>query len=77
MRFVGEMVKAAECDIVRNDLYVQAKLYGLNSEKARWIAGFLREAGLLEETQYLHLKATHIGKCFIADLPLAEAYGEA
>ena len=76
MRFVGEMVKAAEYDIVRNDIYAQAKLYGLNSEKARWIAGFLREAGLLEEPQYLHLKASHIGKCFIAELPLAEAYRE-
>ena len=73
MQFVGEMVKAAEHDSVRNDIYAQAKLYGVNTEKARWIAGFLVEAGLLEETQYLHLKATHIGKSFIADLPLAEA----
>ncbi|MDE5778100.1 MAG: restriction endonuclease [Lachnospiraceae bacterium] len=77
MQFVGEMIKAAECDTVRNDIYAQAKLYGLNAEKARWIAGFLLEAGLLEETQYLHLKASHIGKCFIADLPLAEANREA
>ena len=76
MQFVGEMVKAAECDIVRNDIYAQAKLYGLNSEKARWIAGFLLEAGLLEEPQYLHLKASYIGKYFIAELPLAEAYRE-
>lgn len=72
MRFVGEMIKAAESDTVRNDLYAQAKVYGLNSEKARWIAGFLLEAGLLEEPQYLHLRATSLGKCFIADLPLAE-----
>lgn len=73
MQFVGEMIKAAENDIIRNDIYVQAKLYGLNVEKARWIAGFLLEAGLLEEPQYLHLKATYMGKCFIAGLPLAEA----
>lgn len=76
MQFVGEMVKAAENDIVRNDIYAQAKLYGLNAEKARWIAGFLLEAGLLEEPQYLHLKATYIGKCFIAGLPLAEVNRE-
>ena len=72
MRFVGEMIKAAENDIVRNDLYEQAKLYGLNTEKARWIAGFLIEAGLMEEPQYLHLKATSLGKAFVRELPLAE-----
>lgn len=72
MRFVGEMIKASENDTVRNDLYAHAKVYGLNTEKARWIAGFLLEAGLLEEPQYLHLKATPLGKCFVAELPLAE-----
>ena len=72
MRFVGEMIKAAERDVVRNDLYAQAKVYGLNTEKARWIAGFLLEAGLLEEPRYLHLRATSLGKCFVAELPLAE-----
>lgn len=72
MRFVGEMIKAVEYDTVRNDLYAQAKIYGLNTEKARWIAGFLLEAGLLEEPQYLHLRATSLGKCFVAELPLAE-----
>lgn len=77
MQFVGEMIKAAECDTARNDIYAQAKLYGLNAEKARWIAGFLLEAGLLEEPQYLHLKASNTGKRFIADLPLAEANREA
>lgn len=77
MQFVGEMVKAAEKDVTRNDIYAQARLYGLNAEKARWIAGFLLEAGLLEEPQYLHLKATNIGKRFIAELPLAEADEEA
>lgn len=72
MQFVGEMIKAAEDDIVRNDIYAQAKLYGLNAEKARWIVGFLLEAGLLEEPQYLHLKATRIGMCFASGLPLTE-----
>ena len=72
MRFVGEMIKFAEIDIQRNTLYAKAKVYGLNNEKARWIIGFLLEAGVLEEPQYLHLRATHLGKCFIKSLPLAE-----
>ena len=50
MKFVGEMIREAENDIVRNSIYEQGKKYGLNNEKARWIAGFLLEAGLLEET---------------------------
>ena len=77
MRFVGEMIVVANDDIVRNDLYAQAKQYGLNTEKARWIAGLLVEAGLLEEPQYLHLKATVIGKQFAASLPLAPNPSEA
>lgn len=72
MRFVGEMIKAAEEDIVRNDLYVQSKRYGLNASKARTISAFLIEAGLLEEPQYLHLHATALGKCFVSQLPLEE-----
>lgn len=72
MRFVGEMIKTAENDIVRNDIYAQAREYGLNTEKARWIAGFLLEAGLLEEPHYLHLKATPLGNCFVRDLPLID-----
>ena len=72
MQFVGEMIKVAENDITRNDIYNKAKLYGLNTEKARWIAGFLIEAGLLDETQYLHLKATPLGMRFIDSLPLRD-----
>lgn len=72
MRFVGEMIKAAENDVVRNEIYDEAKRYGLNREKARWIAGFLLEAGLLEEPQYLHLKATLLGNCFVHNLPLTD-----
>lgn len=71
MRFVGEMIQAAENDSIRNDIYAQAKNYGLNTEKARWIAGFLLEAGLLEEPRYLHLKATSLGKQFVSRLPLS------
>lgn len=73
MRFVGEMIWAANEDRVRNDIYAQAKQHGLNAEKARWIAGFLLEAGLLEEPQYLHLKATPIGRQFVTGLPLVNA----
>ena len=73
MRFVGEMINVTIEDSVRNDVYAQAKPYGLNTEKARWIAGFLLEAGLLEEPQYLHLKATPLGKKFVLELPLANA----
>jgi hypothetical protein len=71
MRFVGEMIEVSQNTIVRNNLYSMAKSYGLNTEKARWIAGFLLEAGLLEEPQYLHLKATPTGICFASSLPLA------
>lgn len=70
MQFVGEMIDFAKTDVVRNNMYARAKIYGLNTEKARWIAGFLIEAGLLEETQYLHLKATPLGIYFANSLPL-------
>ena len=76
MQFVGEMIDASKNTIVRNDLYSQAKSYGLNTEKARWIAGFLLEAGLLEEPQYLHLKATPTGSYLASSLPLANKPAE-
>ena len=69
-RFVGEMILAAEKVITRNEIYKEASKYGLNTEKARWIMGFLLEAGLLEETQYLHVKATPLGMKFANELPL-------
>ena len=71
MQFVGEIILAAEKDTVRNNIYSQAMLYGLNKEKTRWIIGFLLEAGLLDEPQYLHLKATPTGLRFVSNLPLA------
>lgn len=71
IQFVGEMIREAENNIVRNDLYEKAKMYGMNVAKCRWIASFLLEAGLLEEPQYLHLKATPLGMAFISELPLA------
>jgi hypothetical protein len=72
MRFVGEMIAAAKNEIARNDLYSQAKPYGLNVDKARWIAGFLLESGLLEEPRYLYLKATPAGTRLVSSLPLED-----
>lgn len=69
-RFVGEMIVFATEVVTRNEIYEEAKKYGLNLEKARWIMGFLLEAGVLEETQYLHVKATPLGLKFALDLPL-------
>lgn len=69
-RFVGEMIVFATDVVTRNDIYEEAKKYGLNHEKTRWIIGFLLEAGVLEETQYLHVKATPLGLKFVLDLPL-------
>ncbi|MBQ9413732.1 MAG: hypothetical protein IJU16_01235 [Clostridia bacterium] len=69
-RFVGEMIESAQTVVTRNDIYAEAKKYGLNVEKSRWIMGFLLEAGLLEETQYLHVKATPLGLKFLQELPL-------
>lgn len=69
-RFVGEMILVAENVITRNEIYKEASKYGINTEKARWIMGFLLEAGLLEETQYLHVKATSLGMKFAKELPL-------
>lgn len=70
MKFVGEILLYTENDSVRNSVYHEGKYYGMNSEKVRWIVGFLLEAGLLEEPQYLHLKTTEMGKAFVKTLPL-------
>lgn len=70
MRFVGETLYFTQEEISRNQLYKVAQRYGLNIEKTRWMCKFLLEAGLLEETRYLHLKATAKGKCFAKTIPL-------
>lgn len=75
-RFVGEMIMYADQVVTRNDVYAQAKKFGINIEKARWIIGFLLEAGLLEETQYLHIKATPLGSKFVLELPLMKVIPE-
>lgn len=70
MRFVGEILLCAENDIARNHIYLKGQSYNMNNEKIRWIVGFLLEAGLLGEPQYLHLKTTKMGRCFAETLPL-------
>ena len=72
-RFVGEMILAAKEDTTRNEVYAEGSKYGMNTEKSRWIMGLLIEAGLLEETQYLHVKATGLGNAFAASLPMMPA----
>lgn len=72
-RFVGEMILVAEQEVTRNEIYAEALKYGLSTEKARWITGFLIEAGVLEKTQYLHVKATPLGMKFVKELPLMPA----
>ena len=70
MRFVGEVLYFAREEITRNKLYKISQQYGFNVEKTRWICKFLMEAGLLEETRYLHLKTTVKGNAFEKTLPL-------
>lgn len=69
-RFVGEMILSTKEVVTRNEIYVEAAKYGINAEKARWIMGLLLEAGLLEETQYLHVKATVVGIQLAEQLPI-------
>lgn len=72
MRFVGEMINFVKNETTRSSMYEAARKFGLNTEKARWIAGFLLEAQLLEEPRYLYLKATPLGIQFLNELPLAK-----
>lgn len=70
IKFVGEALYFAQEEITRNQLYKISQWYGLNVDKTRWICKFLLEAGLLEETRYLHLKTTSKGNAFAKTLPL-------
>ncbi len=72
-RFVGEMILAAKEDTTRNEIYAEGSKYGMNTEKSRWVMRLLIEAGVLEETQYLHVKATGLGKAFASTLPMMSA----
>ncbi|MFG1820723.1 restriction endonuclease [Kribbella sp. NPDC049174] len=73
MRFVGEMIRAVERDVTRNEMYAEAALFGLNTEKSRWIASFLLNTELIEESRYGSLRATALGTALVTELPLAEA----
>ena len=73
MRFVGEMIRAVENDVTRNNMYSEAALFGLNVDKCRWIASFLLDTGLIEESRYGSLRATPRGAALAAELPLADA----
>lgn len=73
MRFVGEMIRAVDGDVTRNAMYSEARLFGLNVDKCRWIASFLLATGLIEEPRYGSLRATPRGIALLAELPLAES----
>jgi hypothetical protein len=72
MKFVGELIRAAEANISRNDLYKEGTAYGLNTDKVRWLTAFMIESGLLIETSWSSVQATPTGLRLIETLPLAE-----
>ena len=72
MRFIGELVRAAETRILRSALYQEGVRYGLNKEKVRWLTFFMLEAGMIVETSWSSIQATPTGLRFIETLPLAE-----
>ena len=72
MRYVGEMIRTVQNDVTRRAMYADAATYGLNVDKARWIAGFLLDTGLIDEPRYGSLRATPRGSVLMAELPLAE-----
>lgn len=76
MKCVGEVLEFANDDVVRNNIYDYAKQYGMNNEKMRWIIGFLLEASLVSEPQYLHIKTTNLGKKLLDELPLEKISNE-
>lgn len=41
MRFVGEMIRTVQNDVIRSEMYSEASKFGLNIDKCRWIASFL------------------------------------
>lgn len=72
MRFVGEMIRTVEKDVTRNEMYSEASVFGLNTDKCRWIASFLLNTELIEEPRYGRLRATPRGSALLAELPLAD-----
>ena len=72
MRFVGEMIAVVESNTERSQMYAIGKQYGLNIEKCRWIASFLLNTGLIEESRYGSLRATAAGIALLQELPLGD-----
>lgn len=73
MRFVGEMIRMTEGGATRPEVYEEAKRYGLNIDKSRWIASLLEDTGLIEQPRYNSLRATTAGIELLNQLPLAQA----
>jgi len=73
MRFVGEMLKAAEFSSTRANVYREAARYGLNVDKSRWIMAFLLDTQLIEQPRYGSVRATAAGTALARELPLANA----
>lgn len=71
MRFVGEMIKFVEADVLRSETYSEANLYGLNTDKCRWIVSFMLSVELIEEPRYGSLRATALGCALMKELPLS------
>ena len=65
---------ASLADVAVDDAFgVSHRAHASNAGIAQYVevvAGFLIEAGLLEETRYLHLKATRAGALMASSLPL-------
>ena len=68
-RFVGELIRYVADDVTRSETYAEAKKYGLNVEKTRWIISFLIDTGLIEEPRYGSLRATQQGILLARELP--------
>ncbi len=72
VRFVGEVLGVARNGVKRNELYQASNLYGQRESRVRWIVKILLEAGLIEETRYLHLETTPLGLSLYETLPIAD-----
>lgn len=72
MRFVGELIRAADENVPRSEVYAEGSRFGMNKDKIRWLIAFLVEAGLLIDTSWSSVQATPAGRRFIKDLPLAD-----
>lgn len=72
MRFIGELIRAADENIPRSEVYLEGSRYGMNKDKIRWLIAFMVEAGLMIDTSWSWVQATASGRQFVKDLPLAD-----